>query len=160
MSLKLGRELHRVSSKGCSPHTGCLGHSFIVRPENARPGKVLETRCALGTPHVQAEGPVSAWALLLFRSRCRLSCLRLAAHRSPGAEGVWVSTLLPSSSSSTYWQDCATEEASPRFKILIKPGRRVTAEGAGHCQSPEPRARARGDKVTAGVSSRLPRWLQ
>ncbi|ELK01098.1 hypothetical protein PAL_GLEAN10020701 [Pteropus alecto] len=61
-----------------------------------------------------------------------------------------MSHLLPSSSSSsTYKQDCATEGASLRFSTRGEPGWRVAAEGAGHCQSAEPRARAQGDKVTS-----------
>lgn len=53
--------------------------------------------------------------------------------------------LPPSSSSSTYTQDCATLPPNG------EPGWRVAAEVMGHCQSPESRGRARrapDDKVT------------
>lgn len=96
--------------------------------------------------HRQAGGPASAWPLLLFSTRRSPSCRRLAARRSPGAEDVWVSTLLPSSSSSTYRQACATEEARPRFNILVNteesqagespPRGRGTASHLSHVPAP------------------------
>lgn len=146
MPLKLGRELHRVSSNGCSPHTG-LSRALIycaTRKCKARQGAGNE----VGPPHAPPGGRAGFCVApaFLFSTRCGPSCRRLAAHRSPGAEDVCVSTLLPSSSSSAYRQDCATEEARPRFNILINievsqagespPRGRGTASHLSHVPAP------------------------
>lgn len=149
MPLKPGRE----SCTGCllkaALHTrAVMGTHLLCGPkENARPGKVLGTRCPLGTRRSRQGGWGGRFLLgpgFLFRTRCSPSCRRLAAHGSPGAEDVWGSALLPSSSSSPYWQDCAPEAASSRCDIWIN----IDVSQAG-----EPPPRGCG---TAGHLSHVP----